>query len=270
MRAMLAESVLPGLRRLRKRGRETALRYLICHGMREAEIAERLGGLEGEVRFGTRARHGTITIRIEARAGTPEEAAGRAEAAASQVRRRLGEAVVGEGDRGLAELAAEVLLRAGLKVALAESCTGGLIAARLVAVPGMSASLVEGVVAYSNEAKARRLGVPEDLIRRKGAVSAEVARAMAEGARKEAGADLSVAVTGVAGPGGGTEEKPVGLVHVASASELATEAVERRFRGGRDAVRKRAAEEGLWLLLREARRLEASRRARPPAQRQTG
>lgn len=105
----------------------------------------------------------------------------------------------------------------GLLVVTAESCTGGLIAASLAAVPGASASLERGFVTYSNEAKTEVLGVPADLIRDRGAVSREVALAMAEGALKHSRADIAVAVTGIAGPDGGTVDKPVGLVHVAAA-----------------------------------------------------
>jgi nicotinamide-nucleotide amidase len=105
----------------------------------------------------------------------------------------------------------------GLKIVTAESCTGGLIAATLAAVPGASAALERGFITYSNEAKSELLGVPEELIARKGAVSQEVALAMVDGVLKHSPADIAVAVTGVAGPGGGSAEKPVGLVHIAAA-----------------------------------------------------
>ena len=105
----------------------------------------------------------------------------------------------------------------GFRIVTAESCTGGLIAASLAAVPGASAALERGFVTYSNESKVELLGVPADLIARKGAVSQEVALAMVEGALKQSPADIAVAVTGVAGPDGGTPEKPVGLVHIAVA-----------------------------------------------------
>lgn len=105
----------------------------------------------------------------------------------------------------------------GLKIVTAESCTGGLIAATLAAVPGASAVLERGFVTYSNEAKSELLGVPAELIARKGAVSQEVALAMVDGVLKHSPADIAVAVTGIAGPGGGSAEKPVGLVHIAVA-----------------------------------------------------
>src|SRR5262245_44948738 len=110
----------------------------------------------------------------------------------------------------------EVCARAGLKIATAESCTGGLVAAMLTEVAGSSAVVERGFVTYSNAAKSDLLGVPAELIARDGAVSESVARAMAEGALTHAPADLAVAITGIAGPGGGSAEKPVGLVHFAS------------------------------------------------------
>jgi nicotinamide-nucleotide amidase len=265
MRGMFEEVVLPEVKS-KLAGPAPVRRHLVSHGLPEAEIASRLEGLApegGGLEIGTRAKAGVITIRLTARAENPAEAERIAEEAAREVTDRLGGAVVGEGDLTLAELVLKAALGKNWKIALAESSTGGLIASKLVGVPGASAALVEGVVAYSNQSKVRRLGVPEALVAEKGAVSAEVACAMAEGARREAGADLSVAVTGVAGPGGGTEAKPVGLTYLASASRLGTEVVERRFRGERAAVRERAAEAALGLLLRAARRLEEGGAARP-------
>ena len=137
---------------------------------------------------------------------------------------------------------AEQLLTAcrqqNIKIATAESCTGGLIAGCLTAVSGSSDVVERGFVTYSNEAKMEMIGVPAELIERVGAVSEEVSRAMAEGALQYSGAQLSLAVTGIAGPGGATEDKPVGLVHLACALEgNATEHVRAVFAGDRDAVR---------------------------------
>lgn len=127
----------------------------------------------------------------------------------------------------------------GLKLVTAESCTGGLIAAALTEIAGSSDVLERGFVTYSNEAKAENLGVPEALLRLKGAVSPEVARAMAEGALARSAADVSLAVTGIAGPAGGSEKKPVGLVYIASAvAHGETKVEEHRFAGDRAAVRR--------------------------------
>ncbi len=158
-------------------------------------------------------------------------------------------------DRALA-LAREVVTtaeNAGVTIATAESCTGGLIAACLTEVPGASHVFTRGLVTYANEAKHELLGVPDDLFFSVGAVSEEVARAMAEGALGAAKADIAVAVTGIAGPGGGTEAKPVGLVHMAAARTGATTLHRREvFKGDRAAVRAGAVEAALVLLLRRA------------------
>ena len=138
----------------------------------------------------------------------------------------------------------------GLRLTTAESCTGGLVGARLTDVGGASDVYAGGVIAYSNELKMRQLGVPADLLERHGAVSAEAAEAMARGGREELGADASIAVTGVAGPAGGTPEKPVGLVFVSvqAADRSATERF--RFSGDREAVRARATAQALHALRR--------------------
>jgi nicotinamide-nucleotide amidase len=149
--------------------------------------------------------------------------------------------------------AAEALLGAargrGLKIATAESCTGGLIAALLTEIAGSSDVFERGFVTYSNDAKRELLGVPEELLTTHGAVSAPVARALAHGALRRARADIAVAVTGIAGPGGGTAEKPVGLVHIAVARGGDTRAEEHRFGDlGREQVRLKTVEAALRLL----------------------
>jgi len=139
----------------------------------------------------------------------------------------------------------------GLKLATAESCTGGLIAGALTALAGSSDVLERGFITYSNEAKQQMLGVPAPLFETVGAVSEEVARAMAEGAVRNAGVDLAVSVTGIAGPGGGTETKPVGLVHMAAARAGTETRHERHvFEGDRGAVRRAAVLHALRLLSR--------------------
>jgi len=153
---------------------------------------------------------------------------------------------------------AEALLAAcraaGLRIVTAESCTGGLIAALLTEIPGSSDVVDRGMVVYSNEAKAEQLGVPPALIEGHGAVSEAVARAMAEGALRHANAALSIAVTGVAGPGGGTAQKPVGLVHFASARRAgATEHERHVFPGDRAAIRMASVGVALALLAAQAK-----------------
>ncbi len=135
-------------------------------------------------------------------------------------------------------------------IAVAESCTGGLIAERLTDVAGSSRYFIEGVVAYSNESKTRTIGVEPVLLLEHGAVSAPVAEAMAEGIRKRARTDFGLAVTGIAGPGGGSEEKPVGLVYIALASEVQTEHRKLMLPGDRQLIRWRASQAALDLLRR--------------------
>ena len=142
---------------------------------------------------------------------------------------------------------------AGLKIATVESCTGGLLAGALTSIPGSSEVLERGFVTYSNEAKSELVGVPDALIAAHDAVSEEVARAMAEGGIARSRADIAVAVTGVAGPGGGTAAKPVGLVYIAAAREGGeTRHLARVFSGDRDDIRLASVSAGLGLLLRLA------------------
>jgi len=145
-------------------------------------------------------------------------------------------------------------LESGSTLATAESCTGGLIAHLLTNVSGASGFFVGGVVAYSNRVKETILGVPPDVLAANGAVSAETATAMAEGVRRRLGADYGLAVTGIAGPGGGTTEKPVGLVYIGSVVKGVTLVEQIRLPGQRDQVRERAAYAALDLLRRRLRR----------------
>ena len=155
------------------------------------------------------------------------------------------------GESGdVAEAVLAALRTRGWTLGLGESCTGGLVAKRLTDVPGSSAVLAGGVVAYANQAKSSLLGVPGQLIQDHGAVSDPVARALARGAARAFGAHCGVGITGVAGPGGGTPEKPVGTVYFAVTVGERTESVRTVFAGDREAVRIRAAQAALTLLLR--------------------
>lgn len=191
---------------------------ILCAGMSEAKIGEMLADLMRRDRnplIGTTASEGVITVRIQAWGADPVEAERLMDADVSEVRRRLGRSVFGRGDDTLAVAVGRHLMQLGKTLATAESCTGGLLAKQLTDVPGSSAYFLRGYVAYSNEAKTALLGVPAALIEAKGAVSEAVARAMALGCRAEAGTDLALSITGIAGPTGGTPpDKPVGLVYV--------------------------------------------------------
>jgi nicotinamide-nucleotide amidase len=177
-----------------------------------------------------------------------------AEARADEIERGLEEPnaayVFSRDERSSAELVVDLLRERGLTLGTAESCTGGLVAGRITDVPGASDVFLGALVAYSNEVKAARLGVPDAVLAEHGAVSAEVAAAMAHGAREALGVDVAVAVTGVAGPGGGTDEKPVGLVFLHAAGPAGELARRLDFPGDRDTIRQRSAVAALHLVRR--------------------
>lgn len=218
MRGVLHEEALPRIRRLAAGPRRVVrTRTLETFGDREAAVGERIADLMERgrsPRVGTTALRGTIRVVIHAEGDASEvdEALVRTEA---EIRRRLGGIVFGCDGETLQDVVGRLLLTERTTVAVAESCTGGLVGAALTDVPGISASFVGGVVSYTDAVKATVLGVEPALIERHGAVSADVARAMATGVRRRLGADLGVAVTGIAGPDGGTDAVPVGTVFVA-------------------------------------------------------
>ncbi|HWA73859.1 MAG TPA: competence/damage-inducible protein A [Polyangiaceae bacterium] len=225
-------------------------------GLPESEVNDRLAGIEAEhdVLIGYRASFPVIEVKLLARDRDPRAAETRARRAADEVRRRLGDDIVfGEGDITFAQALGRELTQRGQRLACAESCTGGLVGQLLTARAGSSAFFAGGVIAYENSAKTALLGVPAPLIDAHGAVSAEVACAMAEGARERFGVDIALAITGIAGPDGGTPEKPVGLVHYAVATRTATEARNSVFPGDREFIRLRAAYAALSLVHRRLR-----------------
>lgn len=189
-------------------------------GLPESVVGERLAGLEAEepgLTIGYRASFPEIEVKILVHAPSLAEAEASAARAADKARARLGSVVYGENDDTLAAFVGRTLRDRGMRLAIAESCTGGLIGQLVTSVPGSSEYLLLDAVTYSNASKMSVLGVPEDEIRAHGAVSEEVSCAMAEGALRLADADIAVAVTGIAGPGGGTDAKPIGTVWVAVA-----------------------------------------------------
>jgi nicotinamide-nucleotide amidase len=200
-----------------------------------------------DVRFGFRAHWPEVHVKWSV---LGPGAAARADAILARVKEIFGDRAWGEGKDELPELVVAKLVSRGERVALAESCTGGLLAALVTAVPGASAVFDLGVVAYANAMKERLVGVPGDVLVANGAVSEPVARALAEGARRVSGADWGVGITGVAGPSGGTPEKPVGTVHLAIAGPGGTTAVQRAYRGDRERIRRHAAYDALDLLRR--------------------
>ncbi len=215
LKPMFAELVLPALvQLLGEDATPPAWRNFRIYGVGESSLASSLepvlGGIEG-LELGYCARLGEVDLRL---IGEP----GPVDAAAKIVRRKFSEEIVAESEAPIGEVVVGLLAAAGETVATAESCTGGLVASTLTDVPGSSAVFPRGYVVYSNGAKSELLGVPPDLFEEFGAVSEPVARAMAMGCLARSGADHAIAVTGIAGPDGGTDEKPVGTVYVALAS----------------------------------------------------
>lgn len=235
---MLEESVLPGIEReSAAAGRVVLSRRLNCFGVAESRLDALLAPLfpGPDPALAFNVSKGTIEVRLTSRApaGGRAEAEARLEAAAARARAAVGPAIFSEGETSIEEAALDALRARRLTLGLAESCTGGLAAARLARVAGASDALAGGIVAYSNDVKRRALGVPAETIERHGAVSRECALAMARGARRATGGDMCVAVTGIAGPSGGTPEKPVGLVWIALVSDQIERARELRLRGER-------------------------------------
>lgn len=232
MRPMLEAHVVPRLERDVARPFAIARRALYLFGLSESAFAERCGAWmarDAEVLVGVTAHEGVLSVSVVARDPSPAVAQVRADERASELAQRFEEHVFSREEHDLARVLARELLARSISIALAESCTGGLLAGRLTSVPGISAVFSAGWVSYANEVKVRELGVPRELLERHGAVSREVARAMAEGAARRAGARLALSITGVAGPSGGTSEKPVGLVWLAVSLDGRTTSEERRF-----------------------------------------
>lgn len=193
---------------------------------------------------------GQVELHLTAQAGSEDEAEERIEALAARMRERLAGRIYSEDGRDLPEVVAGLLRERRLTLAVAESCTGGLLSARLTEVPGASAFLERAYVTYSNRSKVELLGVDPGLLDRVGAVSEEVAAAMAAGARRAAGTDIGVGITGIAGPDGGTPEKPVGLVYLAAEGAAGTRVRKANFPGDRDRVRHQASQAALEMLRR--------------------
>jgi nicotinamide-nucleotide amidase len=244
-RALASEPVRRILERAPARER-VALRFFGTPESAVAQALERAGGDGDGVEATICAREFEIHVDLVVEPGGEERAA----AIASSLREGLGKYLFTEDERSVSEIVLDLCRSRGLTLATAESCTGGLVAARLTSVPGSSDVFLGGVVAYGNAVKEGGLGVPQSLLERHGAVSAEAAEAMARGARERLGADVAVAVTGVAGPGGGTEEKPVGLVFVHAAGPDGEEARRTELPGDREMVRGRATAAALHLVRR--------------------
>lgn len=227
MKAIWNGSVEPRIRD--RRPGAVVHRTLLTVGRGESDIADDLGDLQGilgpNVGLAYLPSVGTVKMRVTARGENREEAQARIDTAAARLRERLGTLVFGEGDTTLEAVVGEMLAERGLTLASGESCTGGALSARLTRVPGASRYVRGAVVAYCNSVKMDVLGVDPETLEAHGAVSEPVALQMARGARQRLGADIGVSTTGIAGPTGGTEEKPVGTVWIAFSSASGERAV---------------------------------------------
>ena len=251
MRGMLSDTLLPMLRERVAGGTVVRSRPLRTTGLVESLIAETVGGIEGGVPGVSLAylpNVDGVDLRVTVRGVPSAEADKRLGAAAEILKRAFDNAIYGEGDADMAAAVLALCKDRGLTIAVGESCTGGMLGERLTRIPGSSDVFVGGVIAYANEIKSGLLGVPPSMIREHGAVSEQVAAAMATGARDRTGAEIGIGVTGSAGPDGGTPEKPVGTVWIAVDFAGEVRSALLKSWGDRQEVRQRAAQAALNLV----------------------
>jgi nicotinamide-nucleotide amidase len=237
------------VRRVLAQAQPPELRVLRFFGASESAVAKALADAGGDgsgVEATICARDFEIHVDLYIEPG----AEARADELSAELIAPLERYLFSRDERRVEELVLDACLEQGLTLATAESCTGGMVAQRLTSVPGSSRVFLGGVVAYADEVKAAELGVPQEVLERHGAVSAETAAAMAAGARERLGADVAVSVTGIAGPDGGSEEKPVGLVYLHAESPSGSRSVDFVFPGDREGIRRRAAVTALHLVRR--------------------
>jgi nicotinamide-nucleotide amidase len=254
MRGLLVDEVLPRVaRRVGDPTRVVLSRTLRTTGVPESALAERIGPIEEELAPLTLAYLPSVDgvdLRLTAWALPREDAERRLAVAADGLRERLGDHCYGEDGADLAAAVLDALRARNGRLAVGESCTGGLLAERVTAVPGASEVFIGGIVAYDDAVKTELLDVPPATIEAYGAVSEEAARAMAEGAQRRFEAWAALAITGIAGPTGGTPDKPVGTVWLAARLGAETRVLKRVFPGNRSEIRARAAQAALDLLRR--------------------
>lgn len=238
MKPMFDDSVFPYFRERSSYTIES--KFLRVFGIGESAMETKILDLiEGQTNptIATYAKEGEVTIRVSARVEQGKDAEKLFGPVIEEIRKRTGDSLYSEEDRTLDQVAAELLFRHKLTLATAESCTGGLISQMLTNIPGISSVFMGGAVTYSNDAKEECLGVRRDTLLQYGAVSRQTAEEMAAGVRSRLKTDIGVAVTGIAGPDGGTPEKPVGLVYIGLSSEKGTVTKELRLLGNRKRIR---------------------------------
>ena len=225
-------------------------------GLPESELDQRIAGLYKQYQNPTTtilAAQGAIEIHLRARASSDEEGEALLAELGDKIEAALGEYIFSTHGESLEEIVGMYLVMKRKTVAVAESCTGGLLGERLTRIPGSSNFFLGGVICYSDPLKTNLCGVPKSLIEQNGAVSKPVAQALAEGIRKRAGASIGIGITGIAGPSGGSPEKPVGLVFISLADERGTQIREFRFPGNRERIRHWATQAALELIRRRVR-----------------
>ncbi len=252
MQTMYREGLWPVLQE--RYGRKTFIRRRVLRtcGIWESAVNQAIQDIirRGDPVIGLSVKSTGVDIRIIARAANAEQAQTQVERTEAAIREKIGDAVYGVDGMEIEEVIGALLKQRRLTLAVAESCTGGMVGGRITNIAGSSEYFERGAVVYSNLAKTEMLGVPKDLIERHGAVSSEVAAAMARGIRQAAQTDLGLSVTGIAGPGGGTEKKPVGLVYIGLASPQGVKTAEHRFLGSREQIRARASQMALDMVRR--------------------
>ncbi len=244
---MTERYLLPKLKRFTG-GMVIRSRTLKTTGLTESEVDAKVADIlafKGAVTVGIYAHPSQVDLRITAKAPNRRTADHLVSAVEKKIRRRLGNLVFGADNETLEEVVGKLLKKRGLTLSTAESCTGGLVGHRLTEVAGSSDYFLGGVVSYSNNVKTAALGVPAPLIKKHGAVSSQAAGAMADGVRRMTGSDLGLALTGIAGPTGGTKTKPVGLVYIALSTRRKTSVARCQFSGKRPLVKFRASQKAL-------------------------
>lgn len=251
MKPMLKDTVIPYLSRV---GRKTIYsRVMKFYGIGESSLEEELKDLiekQSNPTIAPLAKMGEVTIRLTAKADNKEKARKLIIPIEKEITRRVSNFLYGFDDDTVEEIVAKLLLKHNKTIALAESCTGGLMAHKLTNIPGISQHFDRGVVSYSNRSKHELLGVKEETLKNFGAVSEETAREMAIGIRARAGTDIGVSITGIAGPDGGTPEKPVGLVYIGYADTTLTKVEKHLFYGERLEIKLRSANSAFHLVRR--------------------
>ncbi len=252
---MFEAACLPRLARVAT-GQRLRSRVYKTVGLPESEVDQRIAPIYKDYRNPATtilATPGAIEVHLRARAPSEAEADSLLNELGDKIELALGDHVFSTRGESLEEVVGMYLVMKQKTLAVAESCTGGLLSERLTSIPGSSNFFLGGAVCYSNELKTTLAGVPPALVAANGAVSKTVAQAMAEGIRRRAQASLGVSITGIAGPGGGTPEKPLGLVYIAVADQQSTSVREFRFPGNRERIRFWASQAALELIRRKVR-----------------